>query len=281
MLRHKMRSGVSVKREYSADLPRIMAYGSELNQVWTNIIDNAVDAMGGQGEIIIRTNHESDWIKVDIEDSGPGIPEEIQTSIFNPFFTTKPVGKGTGLGLNISYNIIQKHGGEIKLLSRPGKTIFRIYLPVNFEETTSNASLKGSSFQIDDQDLLRILENSKTIAVVGISDKREQPNFRVPEYLQMRGYRIVPVNPGLEQVLGEKVYPDLLSVSDEIDLVLVFRRSEFVPEIVDQSIAIGAKAIWMQEGVINEKAAEKARDAGLDVVMDTCIRATHRRLVKE
>ena len=228
---------------------------------------------------LIRTSQESDWVIVDIEDNGPGIPEEIQANIFNPFFTTKPVGKGTGLGLNITYNIIQKHGGEIKLLSKPGKTIFRISLPVNFEATTSNASLKESISLVDDQNLKRILETTKTIAVVGISNKKEQPNYSVPEYLQSKGYRIIPVNPGLDRLLGEKAYPDLLDINDEVDLVLIFRRSEFVPEIVDNAITIGAKTIWMQEGIINVKAAEKAREAGLDVVMDTCMRATHRRLV--
>jgi hypothetical protein len=85
----------------------------------------------------------------------------------------------------------------------------------------------------------------------------------------------------LDRVLGEKAYPDLLDINDEVDLVLIFRRSEFVPEIVDNAITIGAKAIWMQEGIINLNAAEKAREAGLDVVMDTCMRATHRRLVSE
>ena len=281
MLRHKLKAGVTVRREYLPNLPRILAYGSELNQVWTNIIDNAIDAMNGQGDILIRTSQESDWVIVDIEDNGPGIPEEIQANIFNPFFTTKPVGKGTGLGLNISYNIIQKHGGEIKILSKPGKTIFRISLPINFEATTSNASLEESISLMDDQNLKRILETTKTIAVVGISNKKEQPNFSVPEYLQSKGYRIIPVNPGLDRVLGEKAYPDLLDIDDEVDLVLIFRRSEFVPEIVDNAITIGAKAIWMQEGIINLKAAEKAREAGLDVVMDTCMRATHRRLVSE
>lgn len=281
MLRHKLKAGVSVKREYLPNLPRILAYGSELNQVWTNIIDNAIDAMNGQGDIVIRTSQESDWVIVDIEDNGPGIPEEIQANIFNPFFTTKPVGKGTGLGLNITYNIVQKHGGEIKLLSKPGKTIFRISLPVNFEVTTSNASLKESISLVDDQHLRKILDTTKTIAVVGISNKKEQPNFSVPEYLQSKGYRIIPVNPGLDRVLGEKSYRDLLDVNEEVDLVLIFRRSEFVLEIVDNAITIGAKVIWMQEGIIDEKAAEKAREAGLDVVMDTCMRATHRRLVSE
>lgn len=281
MLRHKLKAGVTVKREYFPTLPRIQAYGSELNQVWTNIIDNAIDAMNGQGEILIRTRQEEDWVIVEIEDSGPGIPEEIQSKLFSPFFTTKPVGKGTGLGLNITYNIIQKHSGEIKVLSKPGKTIFRVCLPINFEKPSSNAGLDRTNSQMDDQNLKKILETAKTIAVVGISPKKEQPNYSVPEYLQSKGYRIIPVNPGLDELLGEKAYGDLVSVQEPIDVVLIFRRSEFVPEIVDQAIAMDAKVIWMQEGIINEHAATKARDAGLEVIMDTCMRATHRRLIKE
>jgi len=134
MLRSKLKGGVSVRRQYAADLPRIQAFGSELNQVWTNIIDNAVDAMDGKGEITLRTRQEKDCVVVEIEDNGPGIPETVQSKIFDPFFTTKPVGKGTGLGLNISYNIVKKHQGNIKVISHPGMTRFVVTLPLNFEQ---------------------------------------------------------------------------------------------------------------------------------------------------
>ncbi|MGD0006527.1 MAG: ATP-binding protein [Anaerolineaceae bacterium] len=134
MLRSKLKVGVSVHRQYAADLPLIQAYGSELNQVWTNLIDNAVDAMDGKGEITIRTHQEKGYVVVEVEDNGPGIPETIQSKIFDPFFTTKPVGKGTGLGLNISYNIVKKHQGEIKVVSHPGMTLFVVTLPLNFEK---------------------------------------------------------------------------------------------------------------------------------------------------
>ena len=130
ILANKLRAGISLRREY-ADLPPIQAYGSELNQVWTNILDNAIDAMNGKGEITIRTKRDGNWAIVEIEDNGPGIPPEIQTKVFDAFFTTKPVGSGTGLGLNISYNIvIYKHRGDIKLASKPGQTIFSIHLPI-------------------------------------------------------------------------------------------------------------------------------------------------------
>jgi uncharacterized protein len=123
-----------------------------------------------------------------------------------------------------------------------------------------------------------ILRQSRTIAVVGLSSKRFRPSYGVAEYMQRSGYRIVPVNPEEREVLGEKCYPDLDSVTEAIDIVDIFRRSEFVPEIVEAAIRKGAKAIWMQEGVIHEEAARRAGEAGLDVVMDRCILKDHRRL---
>jgi signal transduction histidine kinase len=132
ILRSKIKEGINIIREYAEDLPRITAYGSELNQVWTNLIDNAIDAMEGQGRIIIRTRHEGSEIVVEVEDEGPGIPLEIQPKIYDPFFTTKGPGRGTGLGLNITYNIIvEKHRGEINLDSKPGRTVFQIRLPIS------------------------------------------------------------------------------------------------------------------------------------------------------
>jgi predicted CoA-binding protein len=125
-----------------------------------------------------------------------------------------------------------------------------------------------------------ILRRSKTIAVVGLSHKRVRPSYGVSEYMQHNGYRIIPVNPAETEVLGEKAYPDLESVPEHVDIVDIFRRSEFVPEVVDAAIRIGAKCIWMQEDVINEEAAAKARAAGLDVVMDRCILKEHRKLVR-
>ena len=134
ILRSKLSNGISVRREYAPDLPKIQAYGSELNQVWTNILDNAADALDGQGQITIRTRQDGDSVVVEIEDDGPGIPAEIQSRIFDSFFTTKPPGQGTGLGLDISYNIVvYKHRGDIKLHSKPGQTRFEVWLPVNFE----------------------------------------------------------------------------------------------------------------------------------------------------
>ena len=278
MLRHKLKEGVEVKRDYAGDVPQIQAYGSELNQVWTNIIDNAIDAMNGKGEIKISTRVDGDWVFVDLEDNGPGIPEDIQEEIFSPFFTTKAVGKGTGLGLNISYKIIEKHAGEVKVFSKPGKTRFQVSLPIDFSKADSNNIAPSNSVVKDDEQLRKILEMAKVVAVVGISDKEDQANHTVPKYLQSQGYKIIPVNPALENVLGEMAYPDLVSVPDPVDVVEIFRRSEAVPEIVDQAVQIGAKVVWMQEGIINETAAETALEAGLEVVMDTCMRATHKRL---
>jgi len=131
MLSHKLKRGIKVIREYDPNLPRIPSYGSELNQVWTNLIDNAADAMEGQGELRVRTCREdTDEIMVEFIDSGPGIPPEIQTKIFDPFFTTKPLGEGTGLGLDTVYRIVRNHRGSVNFISEPGKTSFRVRLPI-------------------------------------------------------------------------------------------------------------------------------------------------------
>lgn len=124
-----------------------------------------------------------------------------------------------------------------------------------------------------------LLRNAKTIAVVGLSSRRSRPSYGVSEYMQSMGYRIVPVNPNETEVLGEKAWPSLEAVPEHIDIVDVFRRSESVPEIVDAAIRIGARGIWLQEGVIHEAAAEKARTAGLEVVMDRCILKEHRKML--
>jgi signal transduction histidine kinase len=132
VLRSKLKQGITVHRDYDAELPHIQARGSELNQVWTNIIDNAIGAVNGDGEITLRTRHDDKWVIVEIEDNGPGIPEEIIPNLFDPFFTTKPPGEGTGLGLNISRTIVvQKHQGRIDVHSHPGKTRFEVRLPLD------------------------------------------------------------------------------------------------------------------------------------------------------
>jgi signal transduction histidine kinase len=133
ILHHKIKYGIEIIREYDPDLPRITVYGSELNQVWTNLIDNAVDALEGHGHIWIRTRKDdgNKHIVVEIADDGPGIPPEVQSRIFEPFLTTKGVGKGTGLGLSISYRIaVEMHKGQITFLSKPGDTRFQVRLPV-------------------------------------------------------------------------------------------------------------------------------------------------------
>lgn len=132
MLRSKLGDGITVRREYATALPRVEAYGSELNQVWTHLVDNAIEAMSGQGELVVRTRQSGAWVVVEIEDNGRGIPEAIQSKVFDPFFTTKPPGSGTGLGLNISHHIIvDKHGGTIALRSQPGSTCFEVRLPID------------------------------------------------------------------------------------------------------------------------------------------------------
>jgi len=126
--------------------------------------------------------------------------------------------------------------------------------------------------------LPEILGTSRVIAVVGLSSDDMRPSYGVAEYMQRAGYRIIPVNPNETEVLGEKAYARLEDVPEKIDIVNIFRRSQFVRGVVDAAIRVGAKAIWMQEGVVDEEAAEHARAAGLDVVMDRCILKDHRSL---
>jgi signal transduction histidine kinase len=141
LLRPKIKAGVSIKRDYADDVPRIEAYGSELNQVWTNIIDNAIDAMQAHGELALHTSANESDVIVEIIDNGPGIPSEIQPRIFEPFFTTKGPGVGTGLGLHIAYNIVvHKHHGQIEVASKPGETRFRVVLPVRLARSKANAT---------------------------------------------------------------------------------------------------------------------------------------------
>jgi uncharacterized protein len=127
-------------------------------------------------------------------------------------------------------------------------------------------------------ELRQILAETKTIAVVGLSDRPERPSYGVASYLQGQGYRIIPVNPNLSEVLGEQAYPSLRDIPEPVDVVDVFRRSEFVPGVVEEAIAIGAKVIWLQLGVIHEEAAAQAEAAGLTVVRNNCMGATHRSL---
>ena len=130
-----------------------------------------------------------------------------------------------------------------------------------------------------DKVMKEILLSVKTVASVGLSSSDEKESYWIVSYLKEQGYQIIPVNPTATEILGEKVYPSLSSIPDKVDVVQVFRKPEDVPPVVDEAIKIGAKVVWMQEGIVNEEAAQKARDAGLQVVMDACMRATHRRLI--
>jgi signal transduction histidine kinase len=137
ILRHKLnKTAITVTRDYDPNLPHIEAFAGELNQVWTNILDNAVDALGQKGNINIHTFRQDDHVVVELADNGPGIPGEIQSRVFEPFFTTKPPGVGSGLGLNIAYNVVNKHYGEIRLKSKPGETCFQVRLPIKLPRTT-------------------------------------------------------------------------------------------------------------------------------------------------
>ena len=129
-----------------------------------------------------------------------------------------------------------------------------------------------------DPELRSILGEARTIAVVGLSSNPERESFGIARYLQEKGYRIVPVNPNETEVLGEKVYASLLEIPEEVDAVNVFRRAEYTPEVAEQAVAIGAKALWLQEAIISDEARRIAEESGLKVVMGVCIMQIHRRL---
>jgi predicted CoA-binding protein len=131
----------------------------------------------------------------------------------------------------------------------------------------------------DDKTMKDILLSAKTIASVGVSSNKEKESYWIVSYLKEQGYQMIPVNPTATEILSEKVYPDLASIPEQIDVVQIFRKPEDVPPVVEEAIKAGAKAVWMQEGIVNVEAARKAREAGLQVVMDACMRATHRRLI--
>ncbi|MBU2008293.1 MAG: CoA-binding protein [Chloroflexi bacterium] len=134
---------------------------------------------------------------------------------------------------------------------------------------------------MDMEEIEGILKEGRTVAVVGLSPKPDRPSYVVARYLQAQGYRIIPVNPNTQEILGEKAYPTLLSIPERVDIVDIFRRPEEVPPVVEEAISIGARVVWMQEGIVNEAAAQRAKEAGLKVVMDRCLKKEHQRLHSE
>jgi predicted CoA-binding protein len=132
---------------------------------------------------------------------------------------------------------------------------------------------------MDDSTLKQILQTTRTIATVGLSSNPEKDSYQIALYLKAQGYRVLPINPTATEIFGEKAYPDLISLPEKVDVVQVFRRSEDVPPVVEGAIQIGAKVVWMQAGIVNEEAAARAEAAGLQVVMDLCMRFTHQRLI--
>ena len=129
-----------------------------------------------------------------------------------------------------------------------------------------------------EQKIKDILMSANTVASVGVSSNSQKESYGVVSYLHEQGYKIIPVNPTASEIMGEKAYPSLSDIPDKVDVVQIFRKPEDVPPVVDEAIKIGAKVVWMQEGIVNEEAAKKAEEAGLQVVMDTCMRAAHQWL---
>ena len=140
--------------------------------------------------------------------------------------------------------------------------------------------MTGDASNADPQVIDEIVENYKVVAVVGLSPKPDRPSYRVAEYLKQHGYRIIPVNPGQREILGEKCYPSLKDIPFPVEVADIFRNVEAIPAIVDEAIEVGAKAVWMQLGLVEPESARKAREAGLQVVMDRCLKVEHARLAE-
>lgn len=138
--------------------------------------------------------------------------------------------------------------------------------------------MSGDAAHADPQVIAEILKNHKVVAVVGLSTDPGRASYRVAEYLQQHGYRIIPVNPGCREILGEKCYPSLRDIPFPVEVVDIFRKVEAIPAIVEEAIQVGAKAVWMQLDLVEPESAQKARDAGLQVVMDRCLKVEHARL---
>jgi predicted CoA-binding protein len=147
-------------------------------------------------------------------------------------------------------------------------------------DASANVPVHGGASAAPNDPVTEILKTSRTIAVVGLSNRKFRPSYGVADYLKSVGYRIIPVNPLEKEVLGEQCYARLEDIPEKVDIVDIFRRSEFVPEIVDGAIRVGARAVWMQEGVIHHEAAERARRAGLFVQMNSCILKEHVRRLR-
>lgn len=270
---------VKITRNYDKEMPEIQAYGNELNQVWTNLLDNAIDAVNDKGEIKITTKCLGDWISVEIQDNGSGIPEHIKERIFDPFFTTKPPGKGTGLGLDISYRIItQKHNGDIQFYSQKGFTSFQITLPVKLEEVIRNKTLVPKNILPVNEYFTKIVNGTKSLAVVHVSTIKEHPNYYIPEFFIEKNFDVYLIHPTLKLWNGKKVYKSLEDIKEPIDLVLLFESTDIALETVDIAIKKNIKTVWMQEGIINVEAAVLARKEHIDVVMDKCFYTTWKRI---
>jgi signal transduction histidine kinase/predicted CoA-binding protein len=280
ILKSKAKSkSIIISKEYDFTIPKIQAFGSELNQVWTNLLDNSIDALAFKGEIKIKTKNHGQWISIEIQDNGEGIPEKIKHKIFDPFFTTKPPGKGTGLGLDISYRIItQKHYGDIQFFSKKGFTSFQIILPVNLEDVAKkDIPLPKNIFPVNDF-FKSIISSTKSIAVVNVSQIEEQPNFYIPKFFIEKDYKVILIHPVLTQWEGLKVYKSLDDIKETIDLILLFESSDKVLNLVKQGITKKVKTIWMQEGIVNIEASEIAQNSNINVVMDKCLYSTWKRI---
>lgn len=226
MLKFRLKGGVEVKREFDPYLPKIFAHGSELNQVWTNLIENAIDAMSGSGELKIRTSRELDFVVVEIIDNGPGIAEDIKSHIFEPFFTTKRVGEGTGIGLDIVHRIVNGHCGHVSFDSQPGRTNFQVRLstrPARLRDVVPPVCTKNAALNLTVKQELLIRQSLETLSEFSDS------------VLLLFFDRLFEVDPGARQLFripieqqAQKLMEMIITIVEMLD-----RFDELVPQLRD------------------------------------------------
>ncbi|KAB2897292.1 MAG: response regulator [Kofleriaceae bacterium] len=244
-------------------------------QVFANLVGNAV--RHGDGTVRVSLIGVDAWVILEVRNGGEPIPANAMAHLFEPFRPGEGSRGGLGLGLYIVERIVHAHGGSIRAESSSQLgTTFTVRwprYPAGHEDSVSEPHHNPS-----DAELRALLESATTIAIVGASSNPDRPSNEIMQLLLDAGYRVIPVNPRETEVLGQRAVASLADIGERVDIVDVFRRSEDTPAIAAEAVAIGARALWLQEGVSNEDAAARARAGGLTVVMDRCIGVTHRAL---
>ena len=267
IMNHKLKRGVTVQRDYQAVPFLVNSFGSELNQVWTNLIDNAIDAMSGKGELRLRTYRDNGCVVIEIGDNGPGISPEIRAHIFEPFFTTKGVGKGTGLGLAVVHGIVKQSGGHITVYSEPGVgTVFKIYLPA-IQEAAGRSAPKQAATDLHGTETILLAEDEEAVRAVTAAA------------LQRFGYQVLKASGGAEAldlaqqaggkidllvtdvVMPEMSGPELaIALQERFPGIKVLFLSGYTDDAIVRHGILQAGVAFLQKPFIPSSLARKVRE---------------------